>query len=380
MIHIFKYSLKRFLHNKAELFWLLLFPILLGTMFNLAFGGLENDSFDPIPVAVVCEEGEMVETFRTVAEELGKEGKDQFLDVTYCKEKKANSLLKKKSVDGILYVDDTVSLSISNAMQDSQLNQSMLKCFVDTFCLQQEAIKEIAKEHPEQLMETIQTLTKEISYNQEISLGIGDQNLFTQYFYNAIAMACLFSAMSGIYIALHNEGNLSDLGARKNLSPTNKLKLIVGELLSCGLYRFLSNLVAFAYYVLVLKIDMTARLPYAILAIFSCGFMGNCLGFFIGTIGKMSEKTKDGIATAVVMICCFLSGLMNEDMRLIVEEICPWFNKINPAALCADCFYTLSHYESLSRYTQNIITLWILSIVFCLGGFFMTRRKNYASL
>ena len=101
MIHIFKYSLKRFLHNKAELFWLLLFPILLGTMFNLAFGGLENDSFDPIPVAVVCEEGEMVETFRTVAEELGKEGKDQFLDVTYCKEKKANSLLKKKSVDGI---------------------------------------------------------------------------------------------------------------------------------------------------------------------------------------------------------------------------------------------------------------------------------------
>ena len=32
MLQIFKYNLKQLLHNRSELFWVILFPIILGTV------------------------------------------------------------------------------------------------------------------------------------------------------------------------------------------------------------------------------------------------------------------------------------------------------------------------------------------------------------
>ena len=65
---------------------------------------------------------------------------------------------------------------------------------------------------------------------------------------------------------------------------------------------------------------MTARLPYALLAIFVSTMTGICLGFFLGTIGPKSEGAKIGMMFAVIMPCCFFSGLMMGNMRIIVEQ------------------------------------------------------------
>ena len=71
---------------------------------------------------------------------------------------------------------------------------------------------------------------------------------------------------------------------------------------------------------------------------------------------------------------------MMGNMRIIVEQYAPFFNRINPAALMSDCFYSLAIYDSLERYTRNILTLLLLSFIFCLLGFLCTRRKKYASI
>ena len=107
----------RLIRNKSNLFWILLFPILLGCMFKVAFSNIgKTESFQPIPVAIVCEDTKNADTFRTIADELGKEGKDQMLSVTYCEEEKALKLLEEKEIDGILYAGDTVKLTISANM------------------------------------------------------------------------------------------------------------------------------------------------------------------------------------------------------------------------------------------------------------------------
>ena len=52
--HIFKYEFKSCLRQKAILFWLIAFPIILGCFFKMAFSGIyEKDVvFNAIPVAV----------------------------------------------------------------------------------------------------------------------------------------------------------------------------------------------------------------------------------------------------------------------------------------------------------------------------------------
>ena len=89
---------------------------------------------------------------------------------------------------------------------------------------------------------------------------------------------------------------------------------------------------------------------------------------------------KGAIFMSITMTCSFLSGLMVGSMRILVETYCPIINRINPCALITDTFYSLAIYDSLERYTRNVITLFILSILFAIGGFLLTRRKKYANL
>lgn len=382
MIHNFQYSLKRFFRNKSELFWILLFPILLGTMFKMAFGGIsESEQFHAIPVAIVCDDSESAKTFHMVADELGKKGGEQFLDITYCEEEKAKDLLRNKKVNGILYASDTVTLTLSGNNGNDNINSNILNCFVQQYHTQQNAIAEIATTHPENLATVVTFLKEENSYIKEVSLSRNeDEDSYTQYFYNLLAMSCLFTSMSGLYIAIYNQENLSELGARKNLSPIHKLKTIVGELTACILSRFCCNLIGFFYVAFVLQVPIMTRLPLEILTLFISCLVGVTSGFFIGNIGKMEEHTRIGIAVAIHMFGCFLSGLMIGNMRQIVEDTCPIINKINPAALISDSFYSIATYDSLNRYFQNIGTLTLWAILFVTIGFFMTRRRKYASL
>ena len=51
-VHNFKYSLKILFKNKGLLFWTFIFPIILGTLFNLAFSNIEKiETFNKIEIA-----------------------------------------------------------------------------------------------------------------------------------------------------------------------------------------------------------------------------------------------------------------------------------------------------------------------------------------
>lgn len=375
-----KYNWKLLVRDRGELFWMVLFPIILGTMFKIAFSNLSADeAFQTIPVAIVDEKGSMSETFLATAEELSS-GKEPFLKVFNCDEKEAKRLLKEQEVDGIIFAGDTVSLTVSAEMQAAALNQSILQTFIEEYQMNYQAISEIGRTDPGRLPELFDIAQESASYNQQVSYGNSDTDVYDQYFYNLLAMVCLYSGMSGCVVAIQNQANLSTLGARKNIAPIHKLKQIAGELVVDLILRFLCVLISLAYIVLVLKIDLTTRLPLALLAIFIGCMTGMTLGFFIGSIGKFSEHLKIGILLAITMIGSFLSGLMMGNMRILVETYCPIINRINPSALITDTFYSLAIYDSLDRYIRNIVTLTLFSVLFTIGGFLITRRKKYADI
>jgi len=183
MASIIKYSLLRLVRTKENLFWILLFPILLGCFFKAAFSNAgAAEDFSAIPAAIVCEEGEAAENFRLTADELGREGEDQMLSITYCDEKEALRLLKEKKIDGIIYAGDEVRLTISSDMQNAQINQSILKTFVEQYNVSRSIFEDVARTHPKQLPGLVASLSENTVFHEEVSLSYSGSDTFTQYF------------------------------------------------------------------------------------------------------------------------------------------------------------------------------------------------------
>ena len=130
----------------------------------------------------------------------------------------------------------------------------------------------------------------------------------------------------------------------------------------------------------VLRIDFGERLPLVYAAAIVGGCLGVTMGFFIGSIGRISSEVKNGIAMVVSMACCFLSGLMVGNMKMVIAEKLPWFNNVNPVAIISDCFYCLNIYSDYDRFCFKMISMLAYIVLFTMLGIILSRRKKYASI
>ncbi len=377
----FKYALLRLMRNKANLFWILVFPIVLGCFFKIAFSNITaSESFHTIPVAVVEGDNADATAFHTMIEQLSGDSEDAMLSATFCNDKKARTLLEKGKIDGIFYTTDTVELAVNSDLSDASINQSILQSLLTQYYLNRDLIVQILTTNPGDVESLVDSIGQSVDTRKEVSLTSSNIDTYDQYFYNLIAMACLYTAMGGINLAINNSANLSSLAARKTIAPAKRAALIGTELLAIILFEALLNMVSFLFIVAVLGIHMTTHLGLAMLTILISTTFSITFGMFLGCVGPKSEGGKTGLMFAVVMPLCFLSGLMMGTMRMVVEKHAPFINRINPAALISDSFYALNNYDTLNRYTGNILTLLLMAVVFLVISILVTRRKTYASL
>ena len=373
--HNFIYQLKTGLRSKDLILWMIIYPIALGTFFKLAFGNIyDNDiKFSQIKVAVVENAGEDT-TLRNVLKEIS-EGEDALLDVSYMTEDEAVKALKDEEVKGIITDNGTLSLTVSS----NGIRSTILEKFVERYNLNVKIIGEAAGD-PEKLKKVAAALSKDYETITAKALSKGNTNIYDQYFYNLIAMVALFGSMTGLHISIENQGNLSALGARKCVSPTPKSMTILSALAATFVMQTICMVISVTYIHFGLGVDMGNRLGFFYLTSIIAGMVGSSLGFFVGSINKASLSTKNSICTAVSLMLCFLSGLMDGGMKQKVAESAPWFNKINPAAVICDSLFSLNIYEDFERYNRCVLTMLITTALFIFLGFMFTRRRKYASL
>lgn len=377
--HLFKYHFKSSIRNKSAIFWCFAFPLILATLFYFAFGNLlkESEKLEPVPVAVVeTKATKNAEGFKEVAAQLSKKGDDQLLKVRNTTLKEAKKLLKDEKIDGFYTLGDNVRLTV----KENGVNQTILKEVSDQYIQMSKMVEQTMKEHPEGMQKLVKAMSQDMVENRQISLGNEDANMMVQYFYALLAMVCLYGCFLGLQSALHAQANLSDIAARKAVSPTGKLKSTAADFLVGVTVQFLAFLVAIGYMWLILKIDLGNQAGRILLAGFFGCVTGVSMGMFIGCAGRMARDTKSGLCVGISMLFCFFSGLMVGNMKDIVEKNLPVFNRINPAALITDCFYSLNIYDDLTVYLRSLISLAVISMLLCLGSFFMMRRKKYASI
>lgn len=374
-LHNLKYELLSNIRMKDFIFWMMCFPIALGTFFYLGFGKVYNNEivFSKIPVAVV--EVNEDEVFNTTVKSIEAE-KDPLFSFTYTDKAEAEKLLKEGDVEGIITVDDDLSLTFFK----SEIDQTIIKSFVEQFVSQKAVITDIAMNAPEKLPEVTAKLNAVPDAIENKSPSGGNMNPYDSYFQNLLTMTALFGMITGVLCATRNQGNLSAIGARKCISPNYGLVRLISSLTAAFITQIISVIAATTFVLFILKINLGDNIAMVYLSGAIGAFVGISIGFFIGAIGRSSERTKGAVSTTVMMFLCFLSGLMIGDIKAEVEEKFPIINRINPAALTCDLFYCLTLYDDYRRYTGSAVILLIISVVFITGGFLLTRRKIYENL
>ena len=375
-LHNLKYELLAGFRAKELVIWLLIFPIALAVLFKVAFGDIyeKYEVFSSIPAAVV--DIDRNPSLKSVLDGMESSG-EPLMKVTYTDEEGAKELLKKDDVEGIIYAGaDQLTLTVSG----QGMSETLLKTFCDQYNKNAKIITDTAKKDPSKIAAVTSILMKETNAVKDAKLVRGNSNYYDEYFHNLIAMVALFGALIGLTVAVDNQANLSPLGARKNCSPTPKSLSLAASLISRFVLQTLCMTISVTFECFVLKIDFGDRLGLVYLAAILAGILGVSIGFAVGSIGTMEAKLKQTILTSVLMIFCFLSGLMDAGMKQRIAENVPFINRINPAAVITDSFHALNVYSDTKVYTEKIITMLIMTAVFSMLGFILTRRRKYASL
>lgn len=377
-IHNFKYSLKILLKNKSLLFWTFIFPIILGTLFKLAFSNIEKkETLSTFDIAIV-ENDEFKNNlmYKKTFEALGNPANDERLfNIKYVSLEQAKSLLENSSVVGYLILKDNEPTIYVN---DSGINETVLKVTVEKITDKISIYQNLINQNVD--IDAINSIVNEVENDIKIN-DISSNNLsYTNIeYYTLLAMTSLYGGLISMFLSNKHSANISSVGKRTSVSKLPKNKLILSNLLASYLVELLGLIIVYLYSLFILKVDFGTNNIYVILLLLTGGLCGLSIGTFIASF-KVSENSKTGILIAFTMISCFFAGMYGITMKYLVDKSLPFINKINPTGLITDGFYSLYYYESYSRYFTDIISLIIISVILVSISLISLRRNKYDSI
>ncbi len=392
LFHNFKYFLKTLFGNKMLIFWTFAFPIILGTFFKMAFSNIESsETLDIINIAIIENEDFknneiFTETFKTLGDE---KNEDRLFNIKYTTEEDARDLLENDEIDGFMIL---IEKEPKVVFKESGINQTIFKYVIEEITGTSNIINNLAENEIKKEMmsgnynvdyEKIYKKIIDVAQNQEVKIkDVSSNNLsYTMIeFYTLIAMACLYGGILGMVAINQNLANMSNNGKRISIAPTSKGKIILSSIFASYITQLIGVLLLFLYTIFVLKVDYGTNLPLIVLLAMAGSFAGLSMGVAIATLLKANENLKTGIVISVTMLGCFLSGMMGITMKYIIDKNVPIINKINPASMITDGFYSLYYYDTLDRYYFNVVSLLVFAFIMIAISIIQLRKQKYEKL
>lgn len=373
MLHLIKYNLLIKLRNFNMVFWPLVFPLIMATFFFFAFGNLNDADFETVQVALVKESANPVFVFFL---DQVQSGDSELIALHEMSEKDALDALSQKKISGIYYEQAIPGLTLNGQGIPESILQSVLESYENNL----HTLQTILKKHPSGLLSALRQMSDTKDLVREVSLGGKTIDGNSQFFYALVAMGCLYGCFIGFGSVITLQANLTALAARRCITPTHKLKLILSEQIASFLLGYADVIVLLLYLRNILNLDFQGQFDKMLIISLFGSLIGVSMGLFIGSLSRLNEGIKIGIMLAISMSCCFLSGLMNGSMKDTVEKHAPIINRFNPAALISDALYCINVYDDASRYYRNLITLIVMSAALVLASFLLIRRERYDSI
>ena len=375
MWNLIKYSFLAKIRDFSLVFWPFVFPLVLTTAMYFSIGQMEESDFETIPVAIVTQSTGEEDVFQEYLETMGDD-KEALINVRPMAEEEAVTALENGDIEGIFYSREEPSLTVGG----SGLAQSILQMILESYTEGKQTLEDVSKIHPDRMEAAIRQMSDYGSVTEEVSLGGRTTNTTAQFFYAMIGMACLYGCFIGYQSAMDLQANLSALAARRCVSPVHRMRWILSETaVSFGIH-FVNMLVLLAYMKYILRLEFAGSYAEMIPVVIIGSMIGVTMGMFITSIGKMGESVKIGIMISVSLALSFLAGLMNADIKNVIDRNVPLLNRINPAALISDALYCLNVYNAPARYMQDIVILSVMCVFLLAGTFLIVRRERYGSI
>lgn len=381
--HIYFYQLKAQIRNKENVFWLLMFPIILTTLFQFVLSDIMSaENFVTIPIAVVKSvELEQDVIFTGVLEDVSVSDdeykKDALFSVKYVDLQEAKRMLNEKEISGYIYHNGSLHVVVL----DNGYEETIIKAFLDLFIQRQTSLGTIIPMiEKERIAEIVTLSSEERSYLKEINLNSKEPNLTVVFFYTALAMSCLYGAIAGSDNVIKIQADLSPMAAKMNVVPLPKMKAFLAYTAASTTIQVFNVLILLAYCFFILGVDFGNDYYHIILTCIVGSITGITLGTFISALFKLSEGVKTGIIFGFTMICSYLAGMMDISIKYFMQEKYPFLDKINPASLITDSFYALYYYDGFERFWFNIFILLMMSFALFCGTIIVLRRHRYEAI
>ena len=372
MIH-YVYRLKRLLRMRVIFFWSIVFPLLLGTVFKVAFSDATSKDwgFVTIPVAVVAEESDPEDAFVSFLAET-KNGDTPFFTVMECDKATAESLLADGELGAVIVTGEETKV----LLRENGLNSTIVKTVVDGYLQSKEMFIEAAMKG--KLPEVMEAFSEEITTLSVKEFEGAATDPFVQYFYALIAMASLYGAMYGLMNTNELNQKLSLVSARRLAAPMRTVPTVLCDVAAAFTIQYLQFLIILAYSILILKVDFGEVSGWVFLGGVFYSLLGVLIGYFIGTVVQKSDSLQNSIMMGSVMFSCFLAGLMVGNIRMAIELAVPAVNRINPATLIADSMQALCIMRDMEKFASCLwgILIWCVCLI---GGSMlvvMLRQKK----
>lgn len=381
--HNYKYRLKCFIRDKENMFWTLLFPLILATLFNMALSNISSaESFKEIKIAIV--ENKKYEDYSDfnnaiTAAALGNDGSNskKLFNISYVSKEEGEKLLENNKIEGYIYFDEKINLVV----KESGIYESIIKSFLDDFQQSRSTIVNIITINQNSMSQNlIESVSTRENFIKKFSLGKGEPNIVVQFFYALIGMTCLYGGLWGIKEVDALQANQSPQGARLNTTPTHKLKMFMSSVVAATTVQLIGLFLLLAYLNLVLKISFGDATVYVLVTSVISTITGITYGTCIGSLISKGVGLKIGIFIGATMLMSFLSGMMNYKVKYVIHNKVPILAYLNPANLITDSFYSLYYYDSYYKFYLNIGLLGVFILVFGSVTYFVIRRQKYASL
>ena len=373
MVH-YVYRLKRLLRMRQLFFWSILFPLLLGTVFKVAFSDATNKEwgFVTIPVAVVAEEGAASEeAFVTFLREM-KNGDTPFFAVTEGDRETAETLLADGEVSAVIVTGEETKV----LLRENGLNSTIVKTVVDGYLQSKDMFVEAAMKG--KLPEVMEAFSAEVTTLSAKEFEGATKDPFVQYFYALIAMASLYGAMYGLMNTNELNQKLSLVSARRLAAPMRTVPTVLGDVAAAFTIQYLQFLIILAYSILILKVDFGSVSGWLFLGGAFYSLLGVLNGYFIGTVVQKSDSLQNSIMMGTTMFSCFLAGLMIGNIRTAIELTVPIVNRINPATLIVDSLQALCIMGDMKKFSSCLCGIFIWCVCLIGGSMFvvMLRQKK----
>lgn len=379
--HNVKYNLKALFKNKGLIFWSFAFPIIMATLFNMAFGNWEeSEKFTFINIGIVTNEYFDNNIIAKNVFNSLSDGDNKIFNITYASKDEVTNLLTDKKIEGIIeYTNSNPSIIINS----NSVSSTIIKSVVDEIETNNTIFSDLMKsgkyasnDMEEQVNRIIEKINSTTINTKDISVKKLDIAVIE--YYSLLAMTCLYGGFIAMSAISNSLASASNRGKRVAISPIKKSMAILSSLCASFIVQLIGALLLLIY-INIIGVNLHTNLIFLFVITILGVLSGISIGLIVSVMINKSEDTKLGIIIAISMALSILSGMTGVSLKYVIDSKIPFINKINPAAMITDGLYAV-YYENSARFLNNIISLIIFISLLIVISILYMRRKKYDNI